>query len=101
MGYRARWFRVIERSGGPEPVRSRPPLCATASRSSGRDGRMLRRAEPENVMDCDLPRRPGGRDGRRRMHFPVPVPTRCREPGNGNWEVGALTALTALAPVLL
>ena len=24
------------------------------------------------------------------MHFPVPVPARCREPGNGNWEVGAL-----------
>jgi hypothetical protein len=36
-----------------------------------------------------------------RMHFPIPVPARCREPGNGNWEVGALTALTALAPVLL
>jgi hypothetical protein len=32
---------------------------------------MLRRAEPENVMGCDLPRGPGGRDGRRRMHFPA------------------------------
>jgi integrase len=42
---------------------------------------MLRRAEPENVMDCDRPCRPGGRDGRRRMHFPAPVPARCREPG--------------------
>jgi hypothetical protein len=41
--------------------RAGPPLCATASRSSGRDGRMLRGAEPENVMDCD---RPVARDSR-------------------------------------
>ena len=60
------------------------------------NGRMLRRAEPENVMDCDLPCRSPAREiAAGCMHFPVPVPARCREPGNGNWEVGAL------APVLL
>lgn len=60
---------------------------------SGRDGRMLCRAEPENVMDCDLPCRRAAEMAADRMHFPVPVPARCREPGNENWEVGALTAL--------
>ena len=40
---------------------------------------MLRGAEPENVMDCDLPVARVAEMGR--THFPIPVPARCREPG--------------------
>ena len=46
----------------------------------------------ENVTDCDPPRcSPAPEIAADRMHFPVPIPARCRETGNGNWEVGALT----------
>ena len=65
------------------PRRSRrrwPPRAA-----SGRDEGNSAGAEPRKAA--------GGRT--RGVRVPVPIPTRCREVGNGNWEVSACSPLPA------